>query len=157
MALSRDDEANIKCKLLSSSNTLNYMLNVPGNGLNPDYFIDPQIRLQKFGGNIGKNIVDINSNLLGVNKQLIKYDFTLNSRDSYIKTDYIKNEYPTINYAVTDQSRSVLPAWQLKDLERMNWAYPLEDPQLHIQKAFVNNVNTRQHSKDIFNTNYLIY
>lgn len=37
MALSRDDEANIKCKLLSSSNSLNYMLNVPGNGSNPNF------------------------------------------------------------------------------------------------------------------------
>jgi len=154
MAFSRDDEANIKCKLLSSSNTLNYMLNVPGNGLTPDFFIDPQIRLQKFGGNIGNNIVDINSNLLGINKELIKYDFILNSRDPYIKTTYVKNNYPTINFAITDQSRSVLPAWQLKDLERINWAYPLQNPQEHIQKQFVNNINTRQNSKDNFNQIY---
>lgn len=120
MAFSRDDEANIKCKLLSSSNSLNYMLNVPGNGSNPNFFIDPQIRLQKFGGNIGNDIIDINSNLLGVNKKLIKYGFVLNSRDPYIETSYVKNDYPTINFAITDQSRSVLPAWQLKDLERMN-------------------------------------
>ena len=86
----------------------------------PDFLIDPQIRLQKFGGNIGEDIVDINSNLLGVNKRLIKYDFTLNSRDPYIKTTYVKNNYPTINFAITDQSRSVMPSWQLKDLERMN-------------------------------------
>lgn len=154
MAFSRDDEANIKCKLLSSSNSLNYMLNVPGNGLTPDFFIDPQIRLQKFGGNIGDNIVDINSNLLGINKELKKYDFILNSRDPYIKTTYVKNNYPTINFAITDQSRSVLPAWQLKDLERINWAYPLQNPQEHIQKQFVNNINTRQNSKDKFNQIY---
>ena len=154
MAFSRDDEANIKCKLLSSSNSLNYMLNVPGNGLTPDFFIDPQIRLQKFGGNIGNNIVDINSNLLGINKELKKYDFILNSRDPYIKTTYVKNNYPTINFAITDQSRSVLPAWQLKDLERINWAYPLQNPQEHIQKQFVNNINTRQDSKDKFNQIY---
>lgn len=151
MAFSRDDEANIKCKLLSSSNALNYMLNVPGTGVNPDFLIDPQIRLQKFGGNIGEDIVDINSNLLGVNKRLIKYDFTLNSRDPYIKTTYVKNNYPTINFAITDQSRSVMPSWQLKDLERMNWAYPLHDPQEHTQKIFANNIDTRQHSKDSFN------
>ena len=154
MAFSRDDEANIKCKLLSSSNSLNYMLNVPGNGLTPDFFIDPQIRLQKFGGNIGNNIVDINSNLLGINKELKKYDFILNSRDPYIKTTYVKNNYPTINFAITDQSRSVLPAWQLKDLERINWAYPFQNPQEHIQKQFVNNINTRQDSKDKFNQIY---
>ena len=154
MAFSRDDEANIKCKLLSSSNTLNYMLNVPGNGSNPNFFIDPQIRLQKFGGNIGNDIVDINSNLLGVNKKLIKYGFVLNSRDPYIETSYVKNDYPTINFAITDQSRSVLPAWQLKDLERMNWAYPLQDPQEHVQKQFVNNIDTRQNSKDKFNSIY---
>jgi hypothetical protein len=154
MAFSRDDEANIQCKLLSSSNTLNYMLNVPGNGSNPNFFIDPQIRLQKFGGNIGNDIVDINSNLLGVNKKLIKYGFILNSRDPYIETAYVRNDYPTINFAITDQSRSVLPAWQLKDLERMNWAYPLKDPQEHVQKQFVNNLDTRQNSKDNFNRNY---
>ena len=154
MAFSRDDEANIKCKLLSSSNSLNYMLNVPGNGSNPNFFIDPQIRLQKFGGNIGNHIIDINSNLLGINKEITKYDFILNSRDPYIKTTYVKNDYPIINFAITDQSRSVLPAWQLKDLERINWAYPLEDPQANIQKQFVNNIDTRQHSKDNFTNNY---
>jgi hypothetical protein len=60
MAFSRDDEATIKCKLLSSSNSLNYMLNVPGNGSHPSFLTDPHIRLQKFGGNIGRNIVDLN-------------------------------------------------------------------------------------------------
>ena len=58
MAFTRDDEATIKCKLLSSSNSLNYMLNVPGNGSNPSFLLDPHIRLQKFGGNIGRKYTD---------------------------------------------------------------------------------------------------
>ena len=150
MAFTRDDEATIKCKLLSSSNSLNYMLNVPGNGSNPSFLLDPHIRLQKFGGNIGRNIVDLNSSLLGINKNLTKHDFTLNSRDPKIQTEFIKNESPTIDFSITDQSRAVLPAWQLKDLERTNWSYPLHDYQAHFQKEFVSNIDTRLHSKDSF-------
>jgi len=40
MAFSRDDNAKIRCNLNSYNNQLGYMLNVPGNGVHPDYFAD---------------------------------------------------------------------------------------------------------------------
>ena len=59
MAFSRDDNAKTLCKLNEQNKGLGYMLNVPGNGLHPDYFNDPQIRLQKFGANLSKNVVEL--------------------------------------------------------------------------------------------------
>ena len=55
MAFSRDDNAKIRCNLNSYNNQLGYMLNVPGNGVHPDYFVDPQIRLQKFGAKFAES------------------------------------------------------------------------------------------------------
>ena len=46
------------------------MLNVPGNGDKPSYFEDPFIRLQNWGGNLMTNPVDLESNLMGINKRL---------------------------------------------------------------------------------------
>ena len=41
MAFSRDDIAKTRCNLNAYNNQLGYMLNVPGNGVHPDFFVDP--------------------------------------------------------------------------------------------------------------------
>ena len=70
MAFTRDDINKIKLNVDQANDSLSYMLNVPGTGDRPDFIADPQIRLQGFGGNVSANVVDINSMLLGVNKDL---------------------------------------------------------------------------------------
>ena len=148
MAFSRDDNAKTLCKLNEQNKSLGYMLNVPGNGLYPDYFNDPQIRLQKFGANLSRNVVDINSELLGVNKQLDRDHFVKNTRDPKFTLYYDKYVFPSFNKEITHQPRATEPAWQIRGLETCNWDYPLFDPQKHIERNFANNINSRQLEKD---------
>jgi hypothetical protein len=150
MAFTRDDHAEIRCRLNAHNNSLGYMLNVPGNGIYPDYIVDPQIRMQKFGANLSANVVDINSKLLGINKQLNRDHFVPNTRDPNFNPIYKRFTYPSIDKAITDQPRTTNPAWQLRGLERTNWDFPLYDPQAHTQINFAHNINSRQDEKDNF-------
>ena len=150
MAFSRDDNAKINCNLNDYNNSLGYMLNVPGNGSHPDFFNDPQIRLQRFGANLSENIVDINSKLLGIDKQLNRDHYVANTRDNNFNPVYEKIEYPTNPSAITDQPRTTNPAWQVRGLERTNWDYPIFNPQLNTEITFAHNINSRQEEKDEF-------
>ena len=129
-------------------NSLGYMLNVPGNGVKPDYIEDPHIRLQKFGANISSNITDINSNLNGVNKTLSRDGPAAPGRDPDFNDMYRRHVYPTINTAITDESRATMPAWQVRDLEQNNWNYLPNNPQAHTEMTFMNNVDSRNLEKD---------
>jgi len=130
-------------------NSLGYMVNVPGNGVKPDYIEDPHIRLQKFGANISANITDIDSKLKGVNNTLNRdTDVILSGRDPFFNDGYMRHTYPTINNAVTDQPRATMPAWQVRDLEQNNWNYLPENPQNHTEMTFVNNIDSRNSIKD---------
>ena len=75
MAFSRDDNAKTLCKLNEQNKSLGYMSNVPGNGLYPDYFNDPQIRLQKWGANLKSVVnggpIDIDSDLKGRTRKFL--------------------------------------------------------------------------------------
>ena len=44
-----------------------WILNVPGNGADPCYMEDPQIIIQKWGGNLRTNTINLESDLRGVN------------------------------------------------------------------------------------------
>ena len=154
MAFTRDDDVNkTKLDVEQANNSLGYMLNVPGNGTTPDYIVDPQIRLQGFGANISVNVIDINSMLLGVNKQYNKENPMVNTRDPYFNDTYKRNIYPELTSAVTDQPRAVNPAWQIRDLEQNNWAYLHTDPQRNTEISFPNNINARMAEKDAYTAN----
>ena len=135
-------------------NSLGYMVNVPGNGIKPDYIEDPHIRLQKFGANISVNIIDIDSKLKGINDTLTRdTGLTRNiglipNRDPYFDDAYMRHTYPTINNAITDESRATMPAWQVRDLEQNNWNYLLDNPQAHTEMTFINNIDSRNLEKD---------
>ena len=127
-----------------------YMLNVPGNGLTPDYIEDPHIRLQKFGANISSNIIDINTNLMGINRRI--------GRDcpqtEYTNCGYSEISYPNNSETITDQSRTMNPAWELRDLEKDNWDHLHHNPQNHTEMIFANNISTRINEKDNFEPKY---
>jgi hypothetical protein len=153
MAFSRDDNAKIQCDLNAYNNQLGYILNVPGNGLHPDFIVDPYIRLQKFGANLSANVVDINSELLGIDKQLNRGRNGVSRRDPDFNPNYKPINFPIVPFAITDQPRTTNPAWQLRDLERISWDYPLFEHQNHTEMRFVNNINSRQIEKDNFRSN----
>ena len=148
MACTRSDVCERILTVDKYNQGLSYMLNVPGNGTTPDYFADPQIRLQKFGANLSANVVDINSKLEGVNKQLNRDHFVKNTRDPAFNPDYRRYTYPVITSAITDQPRAMLPAWELRGLEQNRWAYLPTNPQLHTEISFTNNIDSRMTEKD---------
>ena len=126
-----------------------YILNVPGNSDKPYYIEDPQIIIQKWGANLNTNSINLESELLGINKKL--------GKDCLGKDEYINYNVPTqrIHYPsnselYTEQSRAILPAWTFRDLEQVDWYYPPLNPQENTCIPFQNNLSTRIIEKDYF-------
>ena len=136
-------------KLQQSTGPARWIMDVPGNGSNPCYIEDPQIIIQKWGGNLRTNTINLESDLLGVNRNL--------SRDCLGKDNYtrfnVPNEaidYPSCNNLYTEQSRVIMPAWTARDLEQVDWYYPPLNPQENTCFPFQNNLSTRILEKDSF-------
>ena len=143
------DPCRTKKQLQQSTDPGRWILNVPGNGSNPCYIEDPQIIIQKWGGNLRTNTINLESDLLGVNRQI--------GRDCLGKDNYksynVPNEpiqYPTCSNLFTEQSRAIAPAWMVRDKEQVDWYYPPLNPQENTCMSFSNNLNTRILEKDYF-------
>ena len=64
------DDCRTKKSLQQATDPGRWILNVPGNGDKPCYMEDPQIIPQKWGGNLWTHCTDIQSSLLGIDRQL---------------------------------------------------------------------------------------
>ena len=147
------DECRTKKKLQEATGSCRYILNTPGWGNVPVNFDDPQMRSDKWGGNLRKvynsSAIDINSDLLGITRPL--------SRDCVEKSfpfkGVIRSEkpvYPSIKCAMTQESRVTHPAWMYRDLEQSR-KYPLFlDPLENSIIPFERNLNTRLLERDNF-------
>jgi hypothetical protein len=145
------DECRTKKQLQQSTGPCRWIMNVPGNGDTPCYIEDPQVIMQKWGANIWTNCINLESELLGVNKPLSKDCLSKDNFKNYnVSTSPIK--YPTCNNLFTEQSRSIMPAWTARDLEQVDWHYPQLNPQENTCMTFQNNLNTRILEKDNFNS-----
>jgi hypothetical protein len=148
MAFTRfhDDPCRILKQLQETTGTGRYQLNVPGNGDKPCYMADPFIRMQKWGGNLMTNTVNLESDLFGLTRSA--------NRDYMNQNDYTKKAVATtqVLYPVctpgTDQSRATHPAWMTKDLEQVNWYILPLNPQENTCMRFQNNESTRILEKD---------
>lgn len=143
MAFTRfhDDPCRIKKQIEQSTGPCRYMLNVPGNGTKPCYMEDPYIRLQKWGGNLRTNVINVESNLKGLNNPLNRDTI----RSNIVKSNKI--QYPTCD-PITDQSRATHPAWFYRNLDTTRLGYLFENPQKYSIMSFQNNVNTRLAERD---------
>ena len=121
-----------------------YNLNVPGPGLDVKFNTDPQVRLQKSGGNLMTDRVGLENNLMCRVKHI--------SRDYLERDDYRKNkiESKKINYGVTDEnhvleSRSDLPAWTFRGMDQRYERFDelWINPQNNIERDFNHNIQTR--------------
>jgi len=145
------DECRTKKQLQQSTGPGRWIMNVPGNGDTPCYIEDPQIIMQKWGANIWTNCVNLESELLGVNKPLSKDCLNKDNYKNYtVPTNPIN--YPTCTNLFTEQPRAIMPAWTARDLEQVDWYYPPLNPQENTCMSFENNLNTRILEKDIFNS-----
>ena len=144
-----DDPCRISKQNQQSTDPGRWILDVPGNGLKPCFMTDPQIIPQKWGGNLWCNTTNVESNLLGIDRKLTKYNLgslekSINALSSHPES------FPTCDSLTTQQSRVTNPAWLYKDLEQPNWDYLPEDPQTHVFRPFANNISSRILEKDNF-------
>lgn len=144
-----DDPCRVQKQLQQSTDPGRWVMNVPGNGSAPAFMEDPFIRVQKWGANLRTNVINLESDLRGVNRVM--------SRDCLGKDNYqqfnVPNEpirYPSNNTLTTGQSRVTNPAWWYRDQEQVDWYYPPLNPQENTCMPFLNNMNTRILEKDYF-------
>ena len=124
-----------------------WILNVPGNGSNPCYMEDPHIRIQKWGANLRTNTINLENDLLGMNRNLTRDCL---GKDNYNNVQSEAISYPKCNNLFTEESRSIAPAWMVRDLEQVDWYYPPLNPQENTCFPFDNNISTRILEKDNF-------
>ena len=143
-----DDPCRINKQLQESTGLGRYMLNVPGNGSKPIYMDDPYIRMQKWGGNLMTNTVNLESDLMGLSRNSNRDDVAANEyRLNAVKTKQV--QYKSQNPS-TDQSRATHPAWEYRDLEQTKYNILPLNPQENVCFPFQNNLSTRIVEKDIF-------
>jgi hypothetical protein len=152
MAFTRfhDDPARIKKQLAESTFTGRYRIDTPGPGINLPFYEDSQLRLQKWGGNLQTNTVNLESDLFGLTRKL--------QRDLVDENDYKKKSakgtlpnYPSANPFI-EESRASHPAWTYRDLEHPRWENPWLNPLANLEKRFQDNIQTRILEKDYFTT-----
>jgi len=145
-----DDSCRIMKQLEEATGPGKYNLNVPGNGDKPCYMQDPYIRLQKWGGNLMTNTINLESKLFGLDRNLNRDCIDLNN---YKNTPLESNnvEYPSCTPFV-EQPRVTNPAWTARDLEQTNWYYLPLNPQENVCMSFQNNLSTRILEKDNYVT-----
>jgi hypothetical protein len=143
------DECRTKKQLQQSTDPGRWILNVPGNGSNPAYIEDPHIRIQKWGGNMMTNTVNLESDLLGVNRRIGRDCLGEDNYQKYLVSSSTIS-YPKCSTLSTEQSRAIAPAWTFREKEHDNWQYPLFNPQENTCLPFTNNLSTRVLEKDYY-------
>jgi len=143
------DPCRISKKLQQMTDQGRYIMNMPGNGEHPAYMADPQIIIQKWGGNLRTNSTNLESELFGVNRPLNRDCL---GKDEYQRFDFKSQaiQYPVNSNLTTEQSRTIMPAWTARDHEQVDWYYPPLNPQENTCMSFQNNLNTRILEKDYF-------
>ena len=143
-----DDPCRVDKQLEESTFEGRYMIDKPGNGANPCYMEDPFIRMQQWGANLQTNTINLESELLGLNRQLTLDCIKNNNYENY-KVESKKITYPNCKPFV-EQPRATHPAWTALDLEQNNFDFPLFNPQENVCIPFHNNMSTRILEKDYY-------
>jgi len=144
-----NDPIRIQKSLQQSTDPGRYILNVPGNGDMPCYMEDPHIIIQKWGANLRTNVLDVESDLLGINRQKHKDCLEDDYRNHQVVSEKIN--YPANRELNTEQSRAILPAWLFRDLEQPLWSILPLKAQENTCLPFQSNLNTRILEKDSYN------
>jgi hypothetical protein len=102
--------------------------------------------MQKWGGNLMTNTVNLESDLFGLSRNYNRDDIKTNEyRLNAVKSQ--KVNYESHNPS-TDQSRATHPAWLFRDLEQTHYSILPLNPQENVCYSFQNNLNTRILEKD---------
>jgi hypothetical protein len=144
-----DNSRTIK-ELQQSTDPGRWVLNVPGNGTKPHYMEDPNIRIQKWGGNLMTNHIDIENSLRGITINNNKDCVDQSTYKKHVKSSE-KIYYPTNSDLYVDQSRSTHPAWEYRTKESTNWLEPLQSvEEIQMIPHQSHQINTRNLEKDAY-------
>ena len=148
-----DDPARVIIQNRQATGPGRWTLDKPGNGSEPCYMADPQILAQQWAGNLWTQSVDIQSSLLGLDRDLNKDCLGINEYDKRAR-ETLSNarplQYPVCSSLTTEQSRVIAPAWTARDLEQVNWQPLLSNPQQHAIVNFTRDVSSRILEKEKF-------
>ena len=141
MAFTRfhDDPVRIQKQLQESTGIGRYRLEMPGPGVAVPFFEDPHIRLQQWGANLRTNTVDLNSDLLGLDRRLTHDVVDYKSKMPIS----VASVFPVMENAVVNESRATHPAWMFRDLEQNRWGMSFHPVQEHVLVPFPYEVSTR--------------
>ena len=128
-----------------------YVFNVPGNTkASSVYFDDPHLRMQKNGNTLCRNLIQIESELKTLGREL--------NRDNIYKNDYVRQQsiknyiYPSnVEKNITKESRASHPAWKLKGTGTYEPAFLFKNPQTNVEVPFHMNLDTNILEKDYYN------
>ena len=143
-----DDPCRIHKQLQESTDPGRWRLNVPGNGTNPCFMEDPFVRLEKWGANLRTNSINLESDLRG----LTRTENLDCPKENCYKEHSVQSQaiqYPSC-LPITEQSRATNPAWEVRDLEQVDWYTLPLNPQENTCFPFQNNLSTRILEKDAF-------
>lgn len=145
MAFTRfhDDPCRIQKALQESTGPGRYSIDVPGNGTTPSFMEDPYIRLQKWGGNLCSNTIQLESALIGIGNTLNR-DYIINKHVFPVSKP---QSYPS-QKPFTEQPRATEPAWLIRGAQQHQFQYLPLDPQEIIQVPFQRSLNTRLIERD---------
>ena len=144
------DECRIKKQLQESSGPGKYMLNVPGPGKTLDFFEDPHIRMQYWGGNLRTNFFDLEREL---QKPCENFRDCINQQEHQV-ISMAKESNENTN-EITYYSRYTHPVCAFREKECNKFNYLFMDPQENVCYSFENNISSRIIEKDnyLFNNN----
>lgn len=141
------DPCKINIQNQQSTDQGRWVLNTPGNGDKPYFMSDPNIICQKWGGNLWTNAIDVQSELLGMNKRIGKDCL---GKDQVRLPSSKPIMYESSSNLTTEQSRAIAPSWTVRDLEQVHFVKPILNPQENIFMPFPNYLNTRVLEKDYY-------
>lgn len=144
-----DDPVRIAKQVEQSSFAGKYALNTPGPGNFLPYLEDPQMRLQKWGGNIMNNTVNLESDLRGMTRKINRDDIEQNDYKLFA-TGGKPVQFPASDFNFVSESRATHPAWEYRTVQQSRWEYPWLNPQANLEKKFQDNIQTRILEKDYY-------
>ena len=142
-----NDPARVQKRLEESVYPGLRQLNTPGPGNQLPFWEDPHIRLQKWGGNLMMDTVNLESDLKGMTRNAFRGDVMEYSRH---RVPPQQVAYP-VSTPFVSETRASQPAWQFREVDVANrhWDYPILNPQsVGIFHPFQRDLQTRILVKD---------
>lgn len=152
MAFTRfhDDVCRINKYVEESTGPGRYIFGTPGPGSHVPFETNPYYRLQMYGANITTNSTNVESDLLGLTRNL-SHD-CLNYKTRAVQYKNISRDLG-VQHSNVEESRSVLPAYLIldKDITKYNFDHLHRDPQVGAKSnMFFNNNSSRVQTKEVY-------